>query len=447
LLGRGAFQRSLGLGTLAALALGLSHPKRSYAADAPAQAAASAPGRLWWDDAEDVPLPGWAKSLTTSQLETPIFASPGGGPGAEQRRGTIAPGAGLPFFSSKRGPHCGSRWLEVGPLAWVCADRTQLLPDLPKAEPAFSLYPDGLPFRYYFVGPGGSNAYGSLTTAGDDTPEKELEPGWAVAIVEVRKRGATSWGRTNGGLWINMQDLGAARPLLFRGAELTGELNVGWVKSDRTNVYAGPRGTSPLASYSRFHQVKILEEVKTGAAGTYLRIESASEADIWVRAGDIVRPTAAKVPAEVATPNERWIDVDLATQTLVAYEGSKPVFATLVSTGRGPKGSDTATRVGAHRIWVKLISSTMDNLEKEDASHYYSMEDVPFVQFFDKAIALHGAFWHRDFGHVRSHGCVNLAPLDAAYLFGFTGPKLPAGWSAVLPAQTNPGTIVSVRAN
>jgi L,D-transpeptidase catalytic domain len=75
------------------------------------------------------------------------------------------------------------------------------------------------------------------------------------------------------------------------------------------------------------------------------------------------------------------------------------------------------------------------------------MEDVPFVQFFDKAIALHGAFWHRDFGHVRSHGCVNLAPLDAAFLFNFTGPKLPAGWSAVLPAQTNPGTLVRVRAN
>jgi lipoprotein-anchoring transpeptidase ErfK/SrfK len=159
-------------------------------------------------------------------------------------------------------------------------------------------------------------------------------------------------------------------------------------------------------------------------------------------------------PPEASGEGERWIDVELATQTLVAYEGSKPIFATLVSTGTGRQGTDTATRKGTFRIWVKLLSSTMDNLESPDkpqeataasSGARYSMEDVPYVQFFDKAIAIHGVFWHDDFGKVRSHGCVNVAPRDAARLFALTSPHLTAGLSAVLPARIEQGTVVRVR--
>jgi len=121
------------------------------------------------------------------------------------------------------------------------------------------------------------------------------------------------------------------------------------------------------------------------------------------------------------------------------------VFATLVSTGKGPPGSDSATRRGTFRIWVKVFTTKMDNLDREDVDRHYAIEDVPWVQFFDKAIALHAAFWHRDFGRVRSHGCVNLAPLDARWLFAFTSPHLPLGWTAVLPTKIEQGTIVRVR--
>ncbi len=87
----------------------------------------------------------------------------------------------------------------------------------------------------------------------------------------------------------------------------------------------------------------------------------------------------------------------------------------------------------------------MDNLEDEAAERYYRIEDVPYVQYFSKGIGLHGAFWHRSFGQVRSHGCVNLAPLDAQRLFWWTSPRLPAGWTAVLPTAHEPGTVVRVR--
>jgi lipoprotein-anchoring transpeptidase ErfK/SrfK len=137
--------------------------------------------------------------------------------------------------------------------------------------------------------------------------------------------------------------------------------------------------------------------------------------------------------------------VELATQTVVAYEGRRPVFATLVSTGKGRKGSPNATPPGTSRIWIKLLSSDMDNLEDESASRYYRMEDVPYVQYFSKGVGLHGAFWHRSFGRVRSHGCVNLAPLDAQRLFWWTSPRLPAGWTAAVPTAHEPGTVVRVR--
>ena len=69
----------------------------------------------------------------------------------------------------------------------------------------------------------------------------------------------------------------------------------------------------------------------------------------------------------------------------------------------------------------------------------------PYVQFFNKAVAIHGAFWHREFGRVKSHGCVNLAPQDAKVLFDFTSPHLPEGWAAVFPTRLEPGTVIRVR--
>ena len=125
--------------------------------------------------------------------------------------------------------------------------------------------------------------------------------------------------------------------------------------------------------------------------------------------------------------DERWVHVDLSEQVLVAYQGDRPVFTTLVSTGKEPG----MTPVGVHRLQSKHVATSMrDQPIEEDA---YSIEDVPWTQYFHNSVALHGAFWHGGFGLVRSHGCVNLSPGDARWLFGFTEPHLPAGWHAMSP--------------
>jgi lipoprotein-anchoring transpeptidase ErfK/SrfK len=130
---------------------------------------------------------------------------------------------------------------------------------------------------------------------------------------------------------------------------------------------------------------------------------------------------------------------------LVAYVGQKPVYVTLVSTGRGGMGDPEkaqATVRGTFMVYAKHVSATMDG--EEDKSDSYALLDVPFVQYFHKGYALHGTYWHDEFGRVRSHGCVNLAPIDAAWLFEWTDPQVPNDWHAVINKER--GTVVLVRA-
>lgn len=149
----------------------------------------------------------------------------------------------------------------------------------------------------------------------------------------------------------------------------------------------------------------------------------------------VVRPRARP---EGVGPTANWIHVDLSEQSLVAYEGDTPVFATLVSTGR--EGFETPT--GLYRIQSKHVSTTMDNLDGDTA---YSIDDVPWTMYFHGNYALHGAFWHYTFGQVRSHGCINLAPADARWLFYWTTPTLPPAWHGVFSgSSTGRGTHVFI---
>ncbi|CAN5772014.1 hypothetical protein BH11MYX4_BH11MYX4_66080 [soil metagenome] len=173
------------------------------------------------------------------------------------------------------------------------------------------------------------------------------------------------------------------------------------------------------------------------------RVYHETDKGFWVRDIDIAVVRLPKVPADIG-PTERWIDVDLSSQALVAFEGQKPVYATIVSTGRhnADPEKDHRTVEGTFRIREKHISTTMDDDGASDGT--YRIEDVPWVMYFEKSFALHGAFWHSSFGRERSHGCVNLTPHDARHIFGWAGPKLPEGWHGVRATKENPGTRVIV---
>ena len=388
----------------------------------------------------EMPIPNWAHSAEVTRKDEPIYQGPNS---AEPRRGAAARGARLPIFGSKRGPGCATRFLLVGALAWLCQDGAQLSAAAPDGE-GEGVTPkshDGLPYRYHFVGPDGTFGYRAAQTAEDGVPDAQLLKGFGVAVIRVERNAqGNPFGLTTEDLWLPMRDLNPAAPIAFRGRELSGTLSVAWVTSPTAFASPAPgRPKDPKLKLSRFQTLDVLEQRKVGAQ-RWFRYAS----DAWLSDRDARAPTPAQLPSELR-PGERWIDVDIANQVLTAYIGERPVFATLVSTGRGSDGSVLATPRGAHRLWVKLRGSNMDNLDDESAAENYAIQAVPWVMYFERGYGLHGTFWHRQFGAKHSHGCVNLTPLDAERLFGWTSPKLPPGWTAALPTSYEPGTLIRVR--
>ncbi len=165
-------------------------------------------------------------------------------------------------------------------------------------------------------------------------------------------------------------------------------------------------------------------------------------AGVWLSEGDLLIASSREPPPGYAAEGKKWIDVSIGKQLLVAYEGSRAVYVTLVSSGRGGMGDPATTHAtirGVFYIRAKHVSATMDGDEAQDS---YDLRDVPYIQYFHEGYALHGAFWHDDFGKPRSHGCINLAPKDAAWLFEWTDPKVPLEWHGAVNAEG--GTLISV---
>jgi hypothetical protein len=132
----------------------------------------------------------------------------------------------------------------------------------------------------------------------------------------------------------------------------------------------------------------------------------------WIEKRNIglVRPRLSAPPGVDAS---RWLDVNLYEQTIAVYENNLLVFATVISSGIEPFW----TRPGLFQITQKLDNTPMSGSFEADRSDYYYLEDVPWTMYFDEARALHGAYWHTGYGYPRSHGCVNLSPGDAQWLY------------------------------
>lgn len=134
-----------------------------------------------------------------------------------------------------------------------------------------------------------------------------------------------------------------------------------------------------------------------------------------------------------AYPGEKWIEVDVTNQKVTAWEGDVPVMSFTVSTGL----PNTPTVLGKFNIYWKLTSTLMVG------SDYY-LPEVPYTMYFYAGYALHGTYWHSNFGQPMSHGCVNLETSQAKQLFEWANPVLPPGQAEVVASTDNPGTLVVV---
>ncbi|MGB3495653.1 MAG: L,D-transpeptidase [Elainellaceae cyanobacterium] len=110
----------------------------------------------------------------------------------------------------------------------------------------------------------------------------------------------------------------------------------------------------------------------------------------------------------------RWIEIDVSRQRLIAWEGNSPVYAVIVSTGRSP----TPTPSGVFAVQSMHRTTRMQG---ED----YDVPDVPYTMYYHRGYAIHGAYWHNNFGTPMSHGCTNVAVDHAQWLFDWSSVGTP----------------------
>ncbi len=256
-----------------------------------------------------------------------------------------------------------------------------------------------------------------------------------VAGAGIEERAHRKFVRTVRGSYVKQAQLEERTGSSFRGVELDAEhpLPVAWMVREGTPFTAKQRkdGSYRYITNPKDKPLARLSEVP-GASREHLgddlvyKLPDGRYLKSWYVA------LAEKIPRpEGIGPGEPWVHVNIDQQTLVAYQGDEPVYATLVSTGL--EGHDTP--VGLFTIRSKLVASTMSDIG-QDAPDRYSIEDVPWTEYFSGSVALHGAFWHGGFGLRHSHGCVNLSPFDAHRVFNLTWPELPEGWHGISTDMT-----------
>ncbi len=354
----------------------------------------------------------------------PVFSSRS----ARGGRGLIRRGTALPATLSRRNDHCAGRWLKLDPDGYVCTTIGFRTSDDPP-EPPDSAHPPAvsapLPYRYAQVTDRSAfRFFDRLPTEHElERVREEAElPGLAeqldgdyfVTVADEVEHLGETWVRTAANDYVRR-----AAVEVVEASKLSGvldpqglDLPIAFVQEESTPIVNASSAQSVAPKYARFEVKEMEPEHVLSADG------------VWVPR-EAVRVVTLTEPPDEVPEDAKWIHVNLDEQTIVAYEGETPVFASLVATGK--EGYDTPS--GTYRIRHKYVSITMRG--DDPVEGVYDVAEVPWTMYYHRSYALHGAYWHDSFGNVRSHGCTNIAPADARFLFTWTTPQLPDGWHGV----------------
>ncbi len=288
-----------------------------------------------------------------------------------------------------------------------------------------------------------------LRADSDDIMASRLVAGFYVAVDKTFSWNGRTWYKTTKGLVAPADRFWQTAGFKFQGVELSEggfRLPVAWPYGGRKTaptylIAEGDKTAKNGPSVDTFTALQLTGREQELGGTRYLELAKGG----WVKAIHVRVTRPGPPPAELKA-NERWVDVNVKTQTLVLFEGERPVFATLVSTGKesSVKAKDHRTPLGTWRIREKHLTTTMDGDGSAAGDLPYSIEDVPYVLYYYNSYALHTAFWHHNFGVQMSHGCVNMAPLDAKRVFFGTEPPLPPGWHGAWSSAARPGSLVVV---
>lgn len=144
-----------------------------------------------------------------------------------------------------------------------------------------------------------------------------------------------------------------------------------------------------------------------------------------------------------SAPSNKRIEVDLTNQRLYAFEGDQKIFDFLISSGKWGR-----TPTGEFTIWIKLRYTRMSGGSKVNGT-YYNLPNVPYTMFFYNAkypkhvgYGIHGAYWHNNFGHPMSHGCINMKEEEVEKIYYWANPT--SDKNVTYSSTDNPGTKVII---
>jgi hypothetical protein len=296
-----------------------------------------------------------------------------------------------------------------------------------------------------------------------------LEKGYFLSLGETIRDGERSYWRTARGGVVEKGNAHPYEPRDYHGAELTEGVSfpVGFVMvkngtkllrlGDDDKLHATGKNLDKRTFLDLGEEVEVggrayftvlpyppPEPSAEGESGSDHEQRPTEQEELLLVKADVMRQPELQPIPKGLDPWDRWIDIDITKQMLVAYEGSRPVYVTLVSTGKkGTNEEPFETPTGRFRVRSKQITSNMDGATATDGN--YAIQDVPWVMYFQGSYALHGAFWHESFGSTRSHGCVNLGATDARWLFYWATPFIPERWHGVSASDANVGSTIVIR--
>lgn len=234
------------------------------------------------------------------------------------------------------------------------------------------------------------------------------------------------WVEINPGQWVRSERLiGAPRISRFAGVLLPDEPLTYPVAWTLINLYPSrvpgdnPSESNPLLY--RYTRVNLYAAVEVDG---WLWYQVGPEQ--WVHQTHVAKYDPIERPADVDTDN--WISIDLYEQTAVVYEEDRPIFATLIAAGL----DQWPTHEGVYHIYFRRQRHTMNG--GRAGYDFYYIEEVPWTMFFDEGRALHGAYWHDEFGYRHSHGCINLSLTDAHWLYQWVAEQMGSWASADIEA-------------
>ena len=288
-----------------------------------------------------------------------------------------------------------------------------------------------------------------LTEEGQAARTRVLKRRSGVAITRsfLHGEGATArrFGVMPDGHFIPTDRLEPALGSAWHGVALAGEesLPIGFslrrgvptYHLDKTTVTRQDEELEPREAISLSGRFRTVNSVRYFYSGD----------EYWVRHKDIIMVAKRNQFPDWASPGQKWIDISLANQTLVAWEGHKPLYATLISSGRdrlGDPQTGPSTIQGVFRLLSKHVTRDVDDREVEQA---YSVTEAPWVMEFHQGFSIVGSYWTRQFGEARSYHDVAVSPIDAHWLWAWSEPQLPEGWHSVtIPEDLEQNTIVYV---